>query len=374
LGDLALIRLLKVKVEGSRNLRIPILLFCSISWLALAQAHERHWDCKEEDLRPIVSASTIQLLNRVVLGQSTEADVDELTRQIAGSASHDTVTLLGALALLHQKLGHNDEAIDIYRRIFEMETATTPERSKARSQLATLLYAKGKVREVIDLYERGDRPNCGEMSSRDAFTLASAYNAARNFSRSEELYEHQAATWEKRSEPRMQMNSDWQLLGFLISFNEANWATCAERLDGLLRRALKSTKLSRQLNAILHRSSNVPQLAATLESAERDGYISKNKVLPSKGVVADLHPIQLAPPKYPPAANDRGIEGYVLVDFRVNARGATDLVDVIDAYPPDTFEQAAAAAALQWRFEPPTRNGEPACSIGQQRIEFRVHK
>jgi len=100
-----------------------------------------------------------------------------------------------------------------------MEDATTAERSRARSQLASLLYKQDKVQEVVALYERSDRPYCGELSGYDAFILASAYNAARNYARAEEIYKRQVAVLQK-SDKRVRMNTDWLLLGVFIAYNQ----------------------------------------------------------------------------------------------------------------------------------------------------------
>ena len=152
------------------------------------------------------------------------------------------------------------------------------------------------------------------------------------------------------------------------------WSDCAERLDHVVRSDYKSEKLTRQLAAVLKRAAKVPELSATLEAAERDGFIAGTDVLPSRTVFTSLRPLKISDPSYPRAALHLGIEGYAEVLFHVDMSGTVESVEVLDAYPPNVFEQAAAAAALQWKFEPATKNGAAVPSAGVERIEFRLSR
>ena len=61
---------------------------------------------------------------------------------------------------------------------------------------------------------------------------------------------------------------------------------------------------------------------------------------------------------YPEAARTQGIEGVVRVRYDVDVTGTVVNARVVDAEPPDTFEQAALDFVLSWRFRPALENGK----------------
>lgn len=58
-----------------------------------------------------------------------------------------------------------------------------------------------------------------------------------------------------------------------------------------------------------------------------------------------------APPRYPQAAQNRRIEGSVLVAFTIQPDGSVSDARPLSAQPAGVFEEAALAAASRWRFE-----------------------
>ena len=70
-------------------------------------------------------------------------------------------------------------------------------------------------------------------------------------------------------------------------------------------------------------------------------------------------PITKVAPVYPRRAQQRGIEGYVLLEFVVTTSGAVRDPVVIDAKPPGIFDRAAIRAALKFKYKPKVANGEP---------------
>ena len=70
-------------------------------------------------------------------------------------------------------------------------------------------------------------------------------------------------------------------------------------------------------------------------------------------------PIVKVEPVYPQRAQQRGIEGYVLLEFVVTTSGAVRDPVVIDAKPPGVFDRAAIQAALKFKYRPKIANGEP---------------
>jgi len=59
-----------------------------------------------------------------------------------------------------------------------------------------------------------------------------------------------------------------------------------------------------------------------------------------------------AKPVYPPRALDRGIEGWVDLEFTVEPDGSTSHVAVTGASHDTFFKKEAVAAVEQWKFEP----------------------
>ncbi|MAJ70379.1 MAG: energy transducer TonB [Alteromonadaceae bacterium TMED7] len=84
-------------------------------------------------------------------------------------------------------------------------------------------------------------------------------------------------------------------------------------------------------------------------------------------------PIVKVSPVYPRRALQRGIEGFVIVEFTVTKQGAVKDVFVIEANPQGIFEQAAMDAAKKFKYKPRVVNGEPAEVSGvQNRITFQI--
>ena len=70
-------------------------------------------------------------------------------------------------------------------------------------------------------------------------------------------------------------------------------------------------------------------------------------------------PIVKVAPVYPRRAQQRGIEGYVLLEFLVTTSGAVRDPVVVESNPPGIFDQAAIRAALKFKYRPKVANGEP---------------
>lgn len=84
-------------------------------------------------------------------------------------------------------------------------------------------------------------------------------------------------------------------------------------------------------------------------------------------------PIVKVAPVYPRRALQRGIEGYVIVEFTVSKQGSVKDPFVVEANPEGIFERAAMDAALKFKYKPRVVNGEPAEVSGvQNRIVFEM--
>jgi protein TonB len=87
---------------------------------------------------------------------------------------------------------------------------------------------------------------------------------------------------------------------------------------------------------------------------------------------SELKPVRAAPPEFPPAALDRGIEGWVEIEFVVSPEGETGNVTVTDASHDRYFRQEAVAAVEGWRFEPIVFMGRPIPKRSSTRLEFVI--
>ncbi|MCP4550195.1 MAG: energy transducer TonB [bacterium] len=70
-------------------------------------------------------------------------------------------------------------------------------------------------------------------------------------------------------------------------------------------------------------------------------------------------PIVKIAPVYPRVAQNRGIEGYCLVEYTVTSIGTIRDAKVIDAKPANIFDKVSITAALKFKYRPRVVNGEP---------------
>lgn len=84
-------------------------------------------------------------------------------------------------------------------------------------------------------------------------------------------------------------------------------------------------------------------------------------------------PIVKVSPVYPRRALQRGIEGFVIVEFTVTKQGTVKNPVVVEANPEGIFEQAAMDAAMKFKYKPRVVNGEATEVSGvQNRITFQI--
>lgn len=83
---------------------------------------------------------------------------------------------------------------------------------------------------------------------------------------------------------------------------------------------------------------------------------------------ADVMPIVRVPPTYPARAQERGIEGWVLLEFSISKAGTVQNPMVVDADPPNIFNRAAMRAVLKWKYKPKIEDGVPVERHGVQTV------
>jgi periplasmic protein TonB len=75
------------------------------------------------------------------------------------------------------------------------------------------------------------------------------------------------------------------------------------------------------------------------------------------GLDRDVLPLVRINPDYPPRAQSRGIQGWVLVQFTITPAGTVADAKVIDAQPKGIFDEAAVKAVSRWKYNPKVEGG-----------------
>jgi periplasmic protein TonB len=89
----------------------------------------------------------------------------------------------------------------------------------------------------------------------------------------------------------------------------------------------------------------------------------------SQGRISGIaQPIVRIEPEYPRRAQESGIEGWVQVQFTVNAAGTVTDVLVVDADPKGVFDAAATKAVQHWKYAPKVDDGRAVEMRGVQVI------
>ena len=79
------------------------------------------------------------------------------------------------------------------------------------------------------------------------------------------------------------------------------------------------------------------------------------------GQDGDYLPLVRVEPQYPRRAQERGIEGFVIVELTVNEDGTVppESILILEAEPKGYFERAATKAATRFKYKPKVVNGKP---------------
>lgn len=79
-------------------------------------------------------------------------------------------------------------------------------------------------------------------------------------------------------------------------------------------------------------------------------------------------PIEMVTPEYPAAALHKGVEGWVQVEFTIDANGTITQPTIIGHSPSRIFDRAVLAALKKSRYRPQLLNGEPVVVQGVTEI------
>ena len=95
----------------------------------------------------------------------------------------------------------------------------------------------------------------------------------------------------------------------------------------------------------------------------------------SAGAMSDTDtvPIVRVAPQYPIRASERGIEGWVVVEFTIDPTGKVVDPKIVSAEPPRIFDRAALRAIKKWKYKPKVVDGEPVERPGvQTKLTFQL--
>jgi protein TonB len=95
----------------------------------------------------------------------------------------------------------------------------------------------------------------------------------------------------------------------------------------------------------------------------------------SAGSDRDVIPLVRINPDYPPRAQTRGIEGYVIVQFTITATGTVKDAIIVEAQPKGMFDDAALKAIARWRYNPKVEAGTAVERVGiRTRLTFQLEQ
>ena len=77
-------------------------------------------------------------------------------------------------------------------------------------------------------------------------------------------------------------------------------------------------------------------------------------------------------PDYPKGARQRGEQGEVILEIRVNAAGIVDRVDIVSSCGFPELDEAAVRAARTARFTPAKSGGSPVASTARLTLSFKL--
>jgi TonB family protein len=152
-----------------------------------------------------------------------------------------------------------------------------------------------------------------------------------------------------------------RLSGDLVSALFA--ATRSDIREGRLASAEKLLGAATALNG---NEDSVEELQLALENAFIEA--ESNRVLRMEELVVR----KTVAPKYPRRAEQRGLSGWVIVEFTINASGGTADVRVTEAEPESVFDDSVIEAVEQWQFEPREYRGQTISQRATTRLGFRL--
>ena len=91
------------------------------------------------------------------------------------------------------------------------------------------------------------------------------------------------------------------------------------------------------------------------------------------GADRDAVPLVRIEPDYPMQARQRGIEGWVVVEFTISTAGTVKDAQVVASEPGNVFDRAAVQAVRKWKYNPKVVDGKAVERTGMKiRLDFEM--
>jgi TonB family protein len=115
---------------------------------------------------------------------------------------------------------------------------------------------------------------------------------------------------------------------------------------------------------------------ASVSSVEQDMTAAQDNSRRAAEVVnaGSLELARYSSPVFPITARERGVSGWVELQFMVRADGAVSDVTIVGAEPVGIFEQAAVDAVKRWRYKPMQSDGHAVDQRARLRMKFALDK
>ncbi|MBV9346217.1 MAG: TonB family protein [Gammaproteobacteria bacterium] len=115
-----------------------------------------------------------------------------------------------------------------------------------------------------------------------------------------------------------------------------------------------------------------PTELATVEALVQSAAAAED--VPAYVNASTLQRTRYLAPVYPSAAEARGLEGWVDVQFLVQPDGSVADATVVGAEPAGVFETAALDAVRHWRYQPVRHDGQTIAQPARLRVRFTEHR
>lgn len=127
-----------------------------------------------------------------------------------------------------------------------------------------------------------------------------------------------------------------------------------------------------QPTAVVAGSGDAVETATQADVAEPPQQATTSAAASKPVAVSALQRTKYVAPKYPRAAQRRGVSGWVDVIFTVDIDGSVTDIAIRDSNPGDTFVNAATNAVDKWEFEPVIENGVAIQKRAAVRMMFAI--
>jgi len=116
-------------------------------------------------------------------------------------------------------------------------------------------------------------------------------------------------------------------------------------------------------------SSVNPSVEAISKNAESNSHEHESD---KNTVISGIMPLVKVNPVYPNRAVSHAIEGWVKIEFTIQADGSVANAVVMQSKPEDVFDEAALIAINQWQFKPKMVNGVAVEQRAAQLLQFKL--